>query len=115
MVGLYKDPQGENVFSGNNPSKGSTDQLDKSDSASENIIATLNRRVIELETMLIQSQKQVCLSVMYSYVQLWNMSDIEREIKITRDWQIYSCSITDMYNQYSRSVSFVQFIVYLLT
>ena len=66
MVGLYKDPQGENVFTGNNTSKGSTDQRDKSDSAFENTIATLKKRVIELETMLTQSQKQVCLSVKYS-------------------------------------------------
>ena len=66
MVGLYKDPQGENVFTENNPVRSSIDQLDKSDSTSENEIATLKKRVIELETMLTQSQKQVCIFVMHS-------------------------------------------------
>ena len=66
MVGLYKDPQGDHVFTENNPMRSSIDQLDKSHSACENEIATLKRRVIELETMLTQSQKQVRLFVMYS-------------------------------------------------
>ena len=61
MVGLYKDPQGENVFTGTRQSENrSTDQPHGSDLASENTNATLKRRVIELETMLTQSQKQVC-------------------------------------------------------
>ena len=60
MVGLYMDPQGENVFTKTSQSdKHSTDQSSKSESTSENTVATLKRRVTELETMLTESQKQV--------------------------------------------------------
>ena len=61
MVDLYMDPQGETVFTKTNQSENrSTDQPTKSDSAPENnTVATLKRRVTELETMLTESLKQV--------------------------------------------------------
>ena len=64
MVALYKDPQGENVFSDNQSDiKNSTDRRRRSDAAIDNAVILLTKRVNELENMMTKSHKQVFLSV----------------------------------------------------